>query len=70
VDIEDNWKWFTDLDITKIFDKYSTGNSNSIWLWMGLYLCKKIIELHWGTIQANFWKKLWWAKISVRIPLI
>ncbi len=70
VDIEDNWKWFTDLDITKIFDKYSTGNSNSIWLWMGLYLCKKIVELHWGTIQANFWKKLWWAKISVRIPLI
>lgn len=70
IEIEDNWKWFTDLNIAKIFDKYSTGSSNSIWLWIGLYLCKKIVELHWGKIQANFWKKLWWAKISVKLPVI
>lgn len=70
LDIEDNGKWFTDLNITKIFDKYSTGSSNAIGLWIWLYLCKKIVELHWGNIQADFWKKLWWAKISVKIPVI
>lgn len=70
IEIEDNWKGFSDLDIKKIFDKYSTGKWSSVWLWMGLYLCKTIVELHWWNIQAAFWKKLWWAKIIIKIPII
>lgn len=70
IEIEDNGVWFTNLDIKKIFDKYTTGKWSSIWLWMGLYLCKTIVELHWGNIQAAFWKRLWWAKIIIKIPLI
>jgi K+-sensing histidine kinase KdpD len=70
IEIEDNWVWFTNLDIKKIFDKYTTWKWSSVWLWMGLYLCKTIIELHWGNIQAAFWKRLWWAKIIIKIPII
>jgi signal transduction histidine kinase len=70
IEIEDNWKGFSDLDIKKIFDKYTTWKWSSVWLWMWLYLCKTIVELHWGNIQAAFWKKLWWAKIIIKIPLI
>jgi len=65
---EDNWKWFTDIEVQKIFDKYSTWSGSSIWLWMWLYLCKTIVELHWWNIQASFWKKLWWARIIITIP--
>jgi signal transduction histidine kinase len=70
IEIEDNGIWFTDLDIKKIFDKYTTGKWSSVGLWMGLYLCKTIVELHWGNIQAAFWKTLWWAKIIIKIPHI
>lgn len=70
IEIEDNWKWFSNLDVKKIFDKYSTWKWSSVWLWMGLYLCKTIVELHWWNIQAAFWKKLWWAKIIIKIPII
>jgi signal transduction histidine kinase len=70
IEIEDNGIWFTDLDIKKIFDKYSTGKWSSVGLWMGLYLCKTIVELHWGNIQAAFGKRLWWAKIIIKIPHI
>ena len=70
IEIEDNGKWFSDLDVKKIFDKYTTWKWSSVWLGMGLYLCKTIVELHWGKIQAAFWKKLWWAKFIIKIPLI
>lgn len=70
IEIEDNWVGFTNLDIKKIFDKYTTWKWSSVWLGMGLYLCKTIVELHWGNIQAAFWKKLWWAKIIIKIPII
>ena len=51
-----------------IFEKYSTGYWKSIWLWLGLYLCKKIVELHSWTIKAWNSKKLGWAMISIVIP--
>lgn len=66
--IEDNGKWFTDIEIKKIFEKYTTGWKSGIWLGMGLYLCKNIVEMHWWNIQADFWKKLWWARIIIKIP--
>lgn len=68
ISIEDNGKWFTDIEIENIFEKYSTGKSSSVWLWMGLYLCKTIVDMHWWNIQASFGKKLWWAKIIITIP--
>ncbi len=68
--IEDNGKWFTQLEINNIFEKYSTGKWSYIWLWMGLYLCRTIVELHNGNIQASFWKKLWWARIIINIPSV
>lgn len=66
--IEDSWLWFGWVDISKLFDKYSTWKSSSIGLWMGLYLCKKIVELHWGKISASKSKELWWATFKIVLP--
>jgi len=68
IKIEDNWNWFRKREQEFIFEKYSTGYWKSIWLWLGLYLCKKIVELHAWTIKAWNSKKLWWAMISIIIP--
>lgn len=68
IKIEDNWSWFRKREQEFIFEKYSTGYWKSIWLWLGLYLCKKIVELHAWTIKAWNSKKLWWAMISIIIP--
>lgn len=69
IEIEDNWEWINWEEIEKIFDKYSTWESNSIWLWMWLYLCKKIIELHAWEIWAKKWKKLFWACFYIKLPV-
>ena len=69
IEVEDNWEWFNDLDITTIFDKYSTWNVNWIWLWMWLYLCKTIVELHNWVISASVSDDLWWAKFTIKIPI-
>lgn len=67
--IEDNWKWFTDIDKEIIFNKYVTWQSSSIWIWLWLYLCKKIISMHnWNIIAENS-LSLWWAKFIIEIPL-
>jgi len=65
ITIEDNGKWLSEYDIQSIFDKYMTWNTSSIWLWMGLYLCKKIIELHGWVITADKSTDLWWAKFTI-----
>ncbi|MCP4523045.1 MAG: hypothetical protein GY828_02390 [Candidatus Gracilibacteria bacterium] len=69
IEIEDNGVGFTNQDIEKIFDKYTTGKGSSVGLGMGLYLCKTIVELHGGKIQAAFGKKLGGAKIIISIPI-
>jgi signal transduction histidine kinase len=34
---------------------------------MGLYLCKRIVELHGGEIFPSISKNLWWARFSIVI---
>lgn len=68
IKIQDNWNWFKEWEQDFIFEKYSTGYWKSIWLWLGLYLCKKIVELHGWIIKAWNSIKLWWAEISIIIP--
>lgn len=69
VSIEDNWEWFEGIEIWELFDKYTKWNGKSIWLWMGLYLCKKIITMHEWTIQAWFSNEFSWAQFTVIIPI-
>lgn len=66
--IEDNGKWFEWIEIKDIFDKYSTWNRWTVWLGMGLYLCKKIISMHNGTIEAGISPSLHGAMFSIKIP--
>lgn len=63
--IEDNGKWFEGIDLSSLFDKYSTGDSSSIGLGMWLYLCKRIVELHGWNIEAERSQSLGWAKFSI-----
>jgi signal transduction histidine kinase len=52
--IEDNGGGFQGADVSKLFDKYSTfGSNETIGLGMGLYLCKKIVDMHQGEIEAS-----------------
>lgn len=70
ISIEDNGKWFEWINIKDIFDKYSTGSHWTVWLGMGLYLCKKIISMHNGTIEASTSDSLKGAAFSISIPII
>lgn len=70
IDIEDNWKWFSWIDAKNIFDKYVTGNISDVWIGIWMYLCKKIVELHGWTINAQNWTSLSWAAFIIRIPNI
>lgn len=65
--IEDNGRGFNMIDTNNIFNKYSTWNGSSVGLWMWLYLCKKIIELHDWMILAWNSKNLWWASFTIII---
>jgi len=65
VAIEDNGKGFADIDSANVFDKYQTWNHESSGLGMGLYLCKKIVELHGGTIKSSISDKLTGAKFTI-----
>lgn len=65
--IEDNWAGFSEIDTNNIFNKYSTGDWSSVGLWMWLYLCKKIIELHGGEISAWNSETLWGAQFIITL---
>lgn len=66
--IEDNGKWFADLSIENIFDKYTTGSNKNVWLWMGLYLCEKIVSMHAGTIKASYSEIYGGARFTIFLP--
>ncbi len=67
--IEDNWSWYWSIDPSVIFDKYTTGNHAKLWLGMWLFLCKKIIDMHNGTIVASNGKILSGASFLIKIPI-
>ncbi len=56
--IEDNGRGFQGINTEHLFDRYSTGSGESIGLGMGLYLCKKIIDMHNGTLTADVGDRL------------
>ena len=68
IQVEDNGKGFEWWNIENIFDKYFTEKTSSIWIGIGLYLCKRIVEFHEGKIKAGFSEKLGWAKFIINIP--
>ncbi|MDD5377261.1 MAG: ATP-binding protein [Candidatus Gracilibacteria bacterium] len=67
--IEDNGRGFQGINVESLFDQYVTGSRELIGLGMGLYLCKKIINMHGGTIIASIGERLGGAKFSIDIPL-
>lgn len=67
--VEDNGDGFDGIEISEIFDKYAVGASGSVGLWIGLYLCKRIVEMHGGTISASIGEHLHGARISAVIPV-
>lgn len=67
IQIEDNGRGFDSLDAKYIFDKYATGHGSAVWLGMGLYLCKKIVELHGGSIEVWKSKELSGACFCIKI---
>lgn len=66
--IEDNGRGFQGINTEHLFDRYATGTGESIGLGMGLYLCKKIIDMHNGTLTADVGDRLWGARFTIQIP--
>ncbi len=66
--IEDNGSGIVWHDYQMIFEKYHSSH-RSLWLGIGLYLCKKIVDLHSGNIHAMAWKRLWWMRVEIRVPI-
>lgn len=46
------------MNVESLFERYTTGSGELLGLGMGLYLCKKIIDMHGGTITASTGEKL------------
>jgi signal transduction histidine kinase len=68
ISIADNGIGFQDWEENEIFEKYSSGNIASTWLWMWLYLCKKIVEYHQWDIFAKNHPELWGALFEIHLP--
>jgi K+-sensing histidine kinase KdpD len=69
INIEDNWKWYWDIDASVIFEKYSKWQHTSLWLWLWLYLCKRIITMHEWSITLQQGMKLKWASFLIELPI-
>lgn len=69
ITVEDNGKGFSKASMKSIFDKYNTGSNKNIWLGLGLYLCRKIVTMHNGTIEASNSVRYWWACFTITIPI-
>ncbi|MDD5213609.1 MAG: GAF domain-containing sensor histidine kinase [Candidatus Gracilibacteria bacterium] len=69
-EIEDNGEGFEGVDAENIFDKYTTGKISDVGIGMGMYLCKKIVELHGGNIKAGNGEYLPGASFKIVIPNI
>ena len=67
--IEDNGPGFDGIDTSSVFDKYTIGKWNRVWLWMWLYLCKRIIEMHGWHIHAGTGNHLGWARFTLVVPI-
>lgn len=56
--LEDSGPGFGESDPNTLFEKYTIGEIHGTGLGMGLYLCKKIVEMHNGKITASHSKRL------------
>ncbi len=64
----DNGDGFAEDEVDKIFDKFYRGTSSPVGLGMGLYLCKKIVEMHGGSISAHSSGLLSGGHIEITLP--
>jgi len=66
IEYHDNWIWFDNtIDLNNIFDIYYYWNYSNTWMWIGLFFCKKILELHNGNIKASNSNILLWAMFYI-----
>lgn len=66
--ISDNWIWIKKDDLKHIFERFWQVEKSEKWkhsFWLGLYLVKKIVELHNWEIEANstFWE---WTEFVIK----
>jgi signal transduction histidine kinase len=52
ITVRDQGPGIAQEDIERLFDKYQRGNSATTGLWLGLYLVRRIAELHGGRVEV------------------
>lgn len=53
ISVEDNGQGITEKSLTKVFDMFYRGTSESIGTGLGLYLCKEIVDKFGGTLSVK-----------------
>lgn len=69
VSIEDDGGGFAGVDVGQLFERYATGSGGSAGLGIGLYLCRRIVEMHGGSIRAGVSERYGGAKFEFEIPI-
>lgn len=51
LEVCDTWEWIPDKSKKYIFQKFRWNHAQKgYWIWLGLYICKKLVEMHWWKI--------------------
>ncbi len=61
ISVKDSWVWIEKADIWKLFQKFSQVwsylNKTEKWTWLGLSICKQIVEEMWWkiSVESDIW---------------
>jgi len=68
LEVEDFWIWIDKDNLKQIFSRFFREDYNKEkWLWIGLSLVKKIVDLHWWKIEIDSEK---WKFTKVKISFL
>lgn len=57
--VSDSWKWMNTEEQKNIFEKFYRADKSSTWFWIGLYLVKRIVDIHNWSIRVQSEPNKW-----------
>ena len=53
VAVNDHGPGLSDMDLSRVFDKFVRGRTTTVGSGLGLYICRQVVEAHGGSIRAE-----------------